>query len=637
MHVQMADEAYCIGPAASAESYLRSDKILALAAETGCKGIHPGYGFLSENASFAQECKEAGVTFIGPPPSAISSMGDKSESKNIMGSSGVPIVPGYHGADQDLDTLKAEAEKCGFPLMIKAVLGGGGKGMRIVEGADQFEEMLEVARAEAMKHFRDDNVLIERYVQRPRHVEVQVFADTHGDAVYLFERDCSLQRRHQKIIEEAPAPGLSAEKRRELGEAAVRAAKAVGYVGAGTVEFIFDTTSEEFFFMEMNTRLQVEHPVTEMVTNTDLVEWQLRVASGEPLPQTQEDISLSGHSFEARIYAENPQSDFLPGSGPLTYLRTPENSPDVRVETGVREGDQVSIHYDPMIAKLVVWGEDRTIALNKLRAKLAEYNIAGLSTNIKFLSDCAAHPGFVAADVTTDFIADHQDDLLVDQEAPVSILTAAGVAAAMLQEGGLCVPSARSTDSSSPWGILAGFRINSGYEARNLTLKYGDCEMEVTVTPAAGGSGNFTVSTGDGEEVKVEACMGPDGAFSMRIKDELVRANVALVDRELNLFTCDGQYTFELPLPDHLLAEEGQEMGNLVRAPMTGKLVKVLAHPGQAVNQGDTLVVLEAMKLEHQLRAPMSGVVERVVGEVGQQVDEGVVLVALEDEIAAEE
>ncbi|KAG2462401.1 MCCA carboxylase, partial [Polypterus senegalus] len=373
MHVAMADEAYHIGPAASQQSYLSMEKIMEIAKKSIAQAIHPGYGFLSENTEFAELCKQEGIIFIGPPSSAIRDMGIKSTSKHIMAAAGVPIIEGYHGDDQSDQKLKEEAKRIGYPVMIKAVRGGGGKGMRIARTEADFLDQLESARREARKSFNDDAMLVEKFVENPRHVEVQVFGDQHGNAVYLFERDCSVQRRHQKIIEEAPGPGIKPEVRRRLGEAAVKAAKAVKYVGAGTVEFIMDA-DHNFYFMEMNTRLQVEHPVTEMITGTDLVEWQLRIAAGEKLPLSQEEISLNGHSFEARIYAEDPSNDFLPGAGPLLHLSTPEPNDFIRIETGVREGDEVSVHYDPMIAKLVVWGEDRSAALQKLRYCLRQYN-----------------------------------------------------------------------------------------------------------------------------------------------------------------------------------------------------------------------------------------------------------------------
>uniref|UniRef100_A0A8C9SWM5 Methylcrotonyl-CoA carboxylase subunit n=1 Tax=Scleropages formosus TaxID=113540 RepID=A0A8C9SWM5_SCLFO len=417
MHVAMADEAFHIGPAASQQSYLCMEKVMGAAKGSGAQAIHPGYGFLSENTEFAELCKREGIIFIGPPSSAIRDMGIKSTSKHIMSAAGVPIIEGYHGEDQSDEKLRAEAARIGYPVMIKAVRGGGGKGMRIAHSEAEFQDQLESARREARKSFNDDVMLVEKFVENPRHVEVQVFGDQHGNAVYLFERDCSVQRRHQKIIEEAPGPGISPEVRKKLGEAAVRAAKAVNYVGAGTVEFIMDA-QHNFYFMEMNTRLQVEHPVSEMITGTDLVEWQLRVAAGEKLPLAQEEIKLRGHSFEARIYAEDPNNGFLPGAGPLLHLSTPQSDEHTRIETGVRQGDEVSVHYDPMIAKLVVWGEDRAAALKKLRYCLRQYNIVGLSTNIDFLLHLSSHPEFKAGNVHTSFIAQHHAQLFPAPQAP---------------------------------------------------------------------------------------------------------------------------------------------------------------------------------------------------------------------------
>uniref|UniRef100_A0A667YA68 Methylcrotonyl-CoA carboxylase subunit n=1 Tax=Myripristis murdjan TaxID=586833 RepID=A0A667YA68_9TELE len=433
MHVAMADEAYHIGPAASQQSYLSMEKVLEVAKRSGSHAVHPGYGFLSENTEFAEACKQEGIIFIGPPSSAIRDMGIKSTSKHIMSAAGVPIIGGYHGEDQSDATLQAEAARIGYPVMIKAVRGGGGKGMRIARSDSDFMEQLESARREARKSFNDDVMLVEKFVEDPRHVEVQVFGDQHGNAVYLFERDCSVQRRHQKIIEEAPGPGISPEVRRKLGEAAVRAAKAVNYVGAGTVEFIMDA-QHNFYFMEMNTRLQVEHPVSEMITGTDLVEWQLRVAAGERLPLLQDDIILRGHSFEARIYAEDPNNDFLPGAGPLLHLSTPLADQHTRIETGVREGDEVSAHYDPMIAKLVVWGEDRSAALKKLRYCLRQYNIVGLNTNIDFLLSLSGHPEFEAGNVSTSFIPQHYADLFPAPRAPSGATLCQAALGLVLQE-----------------------------------------------------------------------------------------------------------------------------------------------------------------------------------------------------------
>merc|ERR1719433_1433200 len=487
LHVALADEAIRLGPPPSGQSYLRGDKILSVAKETGAQAIHPGYGFLSENVEFAEQCQQDGVIFVGPPASAIRDMGIKSTSKIIMEAAGVPVISGYHGEDQSLDKLRAEADKIGYPVMIKAVRGGGGKGMRISMTEEQFDSQLDSAKREAMKAFGDEVMLLEKFVVDPRHIEVQVFGDRHGNYVYLFERDCSVQRRHQKIIEEAPGPGLSWEVRRKLGEAAVRAAEAVNYVGAGTVEFVMDKDFN-FYFMEMNTRLQVEHPVSEMITGVDLVEWQLNAAAGEVLPVTQEDINLRGWSFEARIYAEDPNNSFMPGAGPLDYLSTPEAAEDVRIETGVREGDQVSVHYDPMIAKLVVWGQDRDSALRKLRSCLAEYNIQGLSTNVNFLMDLASHPEFVAGNVDTEFIPRHYDSLFPEKTICDSTLCEA-VLASVLSEA-VAAPS--GLDLTSPFSHLTGARFNHPLQ-RTITLIHEGSSMSAFVSSLGGSHFNVQV------------------------------------------------------------------------------------------------------------------------------------------------
>jgi 3-methylcrotonyl-CoA carboxylase alpha subunit len=451
------DQVFNFNQAASNESYLCWQKILDVAKRSNAKAIHPGYGFLSENSDFADVVQKQGLEFIGPPAQSIIDMGSKSASKNIMIKAGVPVVPGYHGSNQDPAFLKKTAEDMKFPVLIKAVKGGGGKGMRIVHSSEEFMEMLESSKREAMKHFSDDKVLVEKYIVRPRHVEVQVFADKMGNAVYLFERDCSVQRRHQKILEEAPGPHISEELRKSLGEKAVAAAKAVNYVGAGTVEFILDCDTNEFFFMEMNTRLQVEHPITEMVTNTDLVEWQLRVAAGNRLPLLQSELKLNGHAFEARIYAENPDKGFLPDTGKLVHLRTPELSDTLRVETGVREGDEVSVHYDPMISKLVVWSENRTEALRVLRKALGEFEVVGPSTNIEFLKKLASHPSFISGDVDTGFIPRHEKDLFKPKPPVDPVVTAISALYSIAQE---------SKGIYSPWSQFGGFRLNQDLDRK---------------------------------------------------------------------------------------------------------------------------------------------------------------------------
>src|SRR6266545_3421061 len=481
-HVRLADEAVHIGPAAARESYLVGARIIEAARATGAQAIHPGYGFLSENADFAEACEKAGVVFIGPPASAIRAMGSKSAAKALMQQAGVPLTPGYHGAEQDPALLAREAKRIGYPVLIKASAGGGGKGMRRVDAPADFEAALASCKREAMQAFGDDRVLVERYVLRPRHVEIQVFGDRHGGCVHLFERDCSVQRRHQKVLEEAPAPGLTPERRAAMGAAAVEAAKAVGYVGAGTVEFIVEP-SGGFYFMEMNTRLQVEHPVTEMITGLDLVEWQLRVAAGEPLPLRQEQVQIDGHAIEARIYAEDPERGFLPSTGRLLHLAAPEASYHVRIDAGVEEGDEISPHYDPMIAKLIVWDASRERALARMRAALAQLRIVGVANNVEFLARLVASPAFAAGDLDTDLIERESEFLFpASRETPQEVWLLAALAE--LEREQREVPSPAET--RSPWDARDGWRLNSR-ASRTLTLRLGEVQQEVSVEHATGG------------------------------------------------------------------------------------------------------------------------------------------------------
>uniref|UniRef100_A0A673CX82 Methylcrotonoyl-CoA carboxylase subunit alpha, mitochondrial n=1 Tax=Sphaeramia orbicularis TaxID=375764 RepID=A0A673CX82_9TELE len=626
MHVAMADEAYHIGPAASQQSYLSMEKVLEVAKKSGSHAVHPGYGFLSENTEFAEACKQEGIIFIGPPSSAIRDMGIKSTSKHIMSAAGVPIIGGYHGEDQSNERLQAEAAQIGYPVMIKAVRGGGGKGMRIARSDADFLEQLESARREARKSFNDDVMLVEKFVEDPRHVEVQVFGDMHGNAVYLFERDCSVQRRHQKIIEEAPGPGISPEVRRKLGEAAVRAAKAVNYVGAGTVEFIMDA-QHNFYFMEMNTRLQVEHPVSEMITGTDLVEWQLRVAAGERLPLLQDDIILRGHSFEARIYAEDPNNDFLPGAGPLLHLSTPPADLDTRIETGVREGDEVSAHYDPMIAKLVVWGEDRSAALKRLRYCLRQYNIVGLNTNIDFLLSLSGHPEFEAGNVSTSFIPQHYAELFPAPRAPSGDTICQAALGLVLQERKHTQEFTHtSNDPFSPFGSSSGFRLNIQF-TRNMTLQLGDKNLLII--------DSFLFFQIGGElyhvtgEVEVEG-----GASFLHCSVNGVKSHPKLVilDNTVHLFSTEGSSQVSVPVPKYLAGVSGSGAQGGAVAPMTGTIEKVMVKAGDKVAAGDPLMVMIAMKMEHTIRAPKSGVIKKVFFSEGSQANRHAALVELEEE-----
>ncbi len=614
LHVETADEAVHVGAASARESYLVIDKIIAAAKQTGADAIHPGYGFLSENAAFAEAVAAAGLIFIGPPPAAIRAMGGKSESKALMEKAGVPLVPGYHGNDQDAALLLKEAKKIGFPVLIKASAGGGGKGMRVVEAETDFAEALGGAQREAKSSFGDEKVLIEKYLTEPRHVEIQVFADQQGNVVYLFERDCSVQRRHQKVIEEAPAPGMTEKTREKMGKAAVAAAKAIGYVGAGTVEFLLNGP-DDFYFMEMNTRLQVEHPVTEMITGLDLVEWQIRVAEGNPLPRAQKDLSINGHAVEVRLYAEDPDRDFLPGAGQIRFLRFPLESDCVRVDTGVREaaygdGDVISIHYDPMIAKIIAWGETREIALKNLAEALDDTYIAGPKSNIVFLRALARHPAFHAGKVNTRFIADHHKSLLPEKTAPAP-------EALVLAVLGLTARREKKTDD--PWDDMSSFRIGA---ATMDCFTFHDETGEYKLS--AHGS---AVTLPDGRTVQAAVMpSGFDMGFFARFGGNDYDAVLCRDGAQVVLMYQGHQR--ELTYADPLHAGDATEEGHgRLTAPMPGKVVAVRVNVGDSVKKGQPLVVVEAMKMEHAVTAPNDGVIEAVNANVGDQVNEKLELV----------
>ncbi len=625
-HVRLADEAVRIGPAPARESYLQAGKILEAARITGAQAVHPGYGFLSENAEFAEACGAAGVVFVGPPPAAIRAMGSKSAAKALMEKAGVPLTPGYHGPEQEPRTLAAQAERIGYPVLIKASAGGGGKGMRRVDDPAAFADALASCKREAASAFGDDRVLVEKYVLRPRHVEVQVFADAHGGCVHLFERDCSVQRRHQKVLEEAPAPGLSPERRAAMGRAAVEAARAVGYVGAGTVEFIADPAGT-FFFMEMNTRLQVEHPVTEMITGLDLVEWQLRVARGEPLPLAQDRIALDGHAIEARIYAEDPAKGFLPSTGRLVHLATPPESSHVRVDTGVEQGDEITPYYDPMIAKLVVWGESRPQALARMRRALAQFRVVGVQNNVEFLSRLVTTPAFAGADL---------DTALIDRERAVLFPAAGEVPEEVWLLGALGelqreaevaqAAAAASDDRDSPWRVLDGWRLN-GPARRTLELRHGETVQAVGVEAVPGGN-ELTVGA---HRVYARAEAGPDGQLQAQLGERRVRAAVVVAGERRHVFF-EGR-AWPLSLVDSLHAGGGgEDVEGGLRAPMPGKIIALVARAGATVEKGAPLLVLEAMKMEHTLVAPRRGRVKAFRCAAGEQVADGMELVDFEPE-----
>ncbi|MBU0796669.1 MAG: acetyl/propionyl/methylcrotonyl-CoA carboxylase subunit alpha [Alphaproteobacteria bacterium] len=627
LHVASCDEAWPIGPAPARDSYLKIDTLIEVARKAGADAIHPGYGFLSENAGFAKACAAAGILFVGPPASAIEAMGSKSAAKQLMEKAGVPLVPGYHGDKQDAAFLERQANRIGYPVLIKASAGCGGKGMKVVENPADFAGQLASAKREAAASFGDEQVLIEKYLIRPRHIEIQVFADSQGNCVSLFERDCSVQRRHQKVIEEAPAPGMTAERRREMGDAAVAAAKAIGYVGAGTVEFIVDAGGD-FFFMEMNTRLQVEHPVTEMITGLDLVEWQLRIASGEPLPLSQGQLRIDGHAFEVRLYAEDPARDFVPQTGRLAALRFPAESESVRVDTGVREGDIVSVHYDPMIAKLIVHGPDRTAALARLCQALRETKLAGFTTNIDFLAALAGHPAFAAGEVHTGFIAEHEADLLPPgQPVEDTHLALAALAFMADRQRAACEAAAASGDPSSPWHAVTGWRLN---DDSHHTLRFMDGEAERAVTLHFRREGYRLDLPGDSLDATVAA--GASGDMIVTLDGVRRLATVIRDGLDLTVFPGGGLPSRRLSLIDPLLAAEAMAEGQGARftAPMPGKIVQVLIEAGASVEKGAALIVMEAMKMEHTIAAPAKGTVSEIHYQVGDLVEDGAELLSFE-------
>ncbi len=633
-HVAVCDEAVLIGPAAAKDSYLRGDRIIEAAKAHGAQAIHPGYGFLSENAEFAEACARAGLVFIGPPGSSMRAMGSKSAAKQLMEGAGVPLVPGYHGDDQDPQLLQREADRIGYPVLLKASAGGGGKGMRVVERSEDLQSALASCKREAISSFGDDKVLVEKYLQRPRHIEIQVFADTLGNCVYLHERDCSVQRRHQKVLEEAPAPGMPQDRRAAMGEAAVAAARAVGYVGAGTVEFIANQDGS-FYFMEMNTRLQVEHPVTEMITGTDLVEWQLRVAAGQPLPKKQHELAIHGHAIEARVYAENPEKGFLPSIGTLHYMDTPahvafelggqDSTPAaVRIDSGVRQGDAISPFYDPMIAKLIVWGADRAQALARMAQALSEFHIVGLATNIAFLKRLVEGQAFATADLDTGLI-ERNHDALFPQAGPAPLGVLALAAASLLDGEQGIRPSANPAD---PWTSTRGWRMNGHYRRQ---LSFAD-DYAATTEAKAYALGvtyhpkGWTLDFGGNKHALALVARDQD-RLAIRLDGNAVQGTVRREGESLHVFSGGTHHVlaWEDPLAH---AGEHEAAGGRLTAPMPGKVVAVIAASGQTVRKGEPLVIMEAMKMEHTISAPSDGLVEEVLYQVGDQVADGAPLLA---------
>ncbi len=647
-HVALADESFYLGGSAPADSYLKGDLILDIAKRSGSQAIHPGYGFLSENAEFARKCKQAGVIFVGPSSDAIDSMGSKSAAKEIMGAANVPLVPGYHGDGQDDDLLVKEANKMGFPLLIKAAFGGGGKGMRIVENSDEVLENIHSARREAISSFGNDKLLMERYLRQPRHVEVQVFADSHGHCIYLSDRDCSIQRRHQKVVEEAPAPGLSDALRIKMGDAAVAAAKAIDYCGAGTVEFLLDT-DDSFYFMEMNTRLQVEHPVTEMVTGQDLVKWQLMVASGAQLPLSQDEVRIHGHSFEVRIYAEDPQNEFLPASGKLNFLREPEQSKFVRIDSGIRENDVISNFYDPMISKLIVWDESRPRALQRMVHSLESYQISGLKHNIEFLANITEHKAFSEANFSTDFIERYGDELIGrsltasnDEQNALALAALYQLCARKIAAKACAV---NSHDPYSPWGTVSGFRLNSDsiHQVSLLDDNHEIQHIDVSELVVAGQSvyqleinniayvlkGNLVDEVLHAEiTVKTDNASHRDSKGAIDSPGHKVKVPVSQVEDDFTLFINATSYHYRAIQTE--LEEEQECLEDKLKAPMNGTIVTHLVQKGDAVTAGQGLMVMEAMKMEYTISAPFDGVLTSFFFEPGELVTDGSLLVDVE-------
>jgi 3-methylcrotonyl-CoA carboxylase alpha subunit len=614
LHVRLADEAIHIGAAPARESYLLGERILEAALATHADAIHPGYGFLSENAGFARDCAEQGVVFIGPPTGAIEAMGSKSAAKRIMAEAGVPLVPGYHGDDQDPELLRASAEDMGYPVLLKATAGGGGKGMRQVWSAQEFDEALAAAKRESLASFGDDNMLVEKYLTKPRHVEFQVFCDNAGNGIYLAERDCSVQRRHQKIIEEAPAPGMSEALRQEMGDAAVKSAQAIDYRGAGTVEFLLDEDGS-FYFMEMNTRLQVEHPVTEMITGQDLVEWQLLVASGSPLPLAQDEVRIHGHAFEARVYAEDPDNDFLPVTGTLDFLQPPEESSHVRVDTGVRQGDEISVYYDPMIAKLIVWDESRERALQRLGSALAEYRISGTVTNLDFLYNLATCRPFVEAELDTGFIERHSELIFHDRHQDLERELPLAALALLLHQQQQIVPGS-CADPYSPWQDGNAWRLNEPHVHR-LTLHCHQQDHEVEVEQR----GQQYIVRAAGRETVLQGELVGD-TLHLDTEGHRQRGTLARTHDGFTLYMPEGACHFHQVQPD-TGEDDASGAGAGLAAPMNGTIVALLAEVGATVEADTPLLVMEAMKMEHTIRAPSAGIVKAFYYQPGDLVDGG--------------
>lgn len=614
-HVLQADEAIHIGESPAAQSYLQIERIIQAALATGAQAIHPGYGFLSENDQFAQACKDNNIVFIGPPVAAILAMGLKATSKALMQEAGVPLTPGYHGDNQDANFLKQQADQIGYPVLIKASAGGGGKGMRLVESAAEFLPALASCKSEAKSSFANDDVLVERYVVNPRHIEVQVFADQHGNCVHLFERDCSVQRRHQKVLEEAPAPGMSAEKLAQMRQAAIDAALAVNYVGAGTVEFIVEQDGTAYF-MEMNTRLQVEHPVTEMITGQDLVEWQLRVAAGEKLPKQQHELQIHGHALEARVYAEEPEKGFLPAIGKINYLHYPEQNQYVRVDSGIVEGDEITTFYDPMIAKLIVWAPNRDSALMQMHRALGEFHVEGLGNNIAFLDRIVRSDSFAEARLDTNLIQrEHPALFEFDSKLDDKLIVASALIEFLLKM------QHSKTQHQSIWNSTALWRINVA-AAHQISLLQDEQQYQVKFSPKSAATANSFIAEYQAKSFEISAQLQGNNQISLQIGQQRWKLSFSRGQDSLTVFSNSQTHRFELPTQQYLQDDQaGNDAG--LKAPMPGVITQVLVAANSTVKKDDVLLTLEAMKIEYSIRAPADGMVTANFFQVGDQVKSG--------------
>ena len=624
LHVQMADESHCIGPAASADSYLNIEKIIDVALESKADAIHPGYGFLSENTDFARRCHKNKMSFVGPPPEAIEVMANKNQAKELIEKANIPVTPGYTGEKQDLESISKAAKDIGFPVLLKAAAGGGGKGMRLVESENELEDAIKSAKRESKASFGDDTLFIEKYLNQARHVELQVFADSKGNKVHLFDRDCSVQRRHQKIIEEAPAPNLSDKTRKKMAEAALKILDTIDYLGAGTIEFMVDE-NENFYFMEMNTRLQVEHPVTEMITGLDLVEWQLLVASGEALPLKQDQIKQNGHAFEARICAEDPANDFSPSIGPLAYFSLPEGEENTRIDTGVTEGDEISMFYDSMIAKLIVWAENRDDALLQLQQALDDTHIVGVATNTEFLFDIAREPDFKTKNLNTQFIEQHPNLLAsLEKNLPDELLTLAALTELKrLKTVGFGLAQA-SEDVNSPWFNRDGWRLHRPSQTK---IKFWHHDRFIAIMIFSDDA-QFVVQLPD-KVLEAEVIWEDEYRMSISIENKSINATTVPYKNELHLFYRGKHYCLHTQDPKAQQVNQSETETHL-NSPMPGTVVEVTVKPEQTVKKGETLIVLEAMKMEHKIAAPADGIIKLLHCKVGDSITEGVDLIEFE-------